>query len=65
MTITLNGTTTITHASTVSDLLIEHHMQGKPVLVEVNQKALVASVHLSTSLAEGDQIEFFVLGAGG
>lgn len=65
MDITLNGKEISTEAQTVSALIAEHGMAGKPVVVEHNQAALVASVHASTQLADGDELEVFVLGAGG
>ena len=65
MNITLNGKKITTKAMTVSELVAEQGMAGKPVIVERNQTALVASVHATIQLEEGDVIEVFVLGAGG
>lgn len=65
MTITLNGKKTNTQSTTVKQLLTEQGMTGKPVIVEVNQSAIVASAHDSTILKEGDRLELFLLGAGG
>lgn len=65
MKIILNGTETTTEAETISALITEKGMEGKPVVVERNKEALVASAHAETLIQEGDQIELFVLGAGG
>lgn len=65
MKITLNGTEIMTEATTVSALIEEQGFKGKPVIVEYNKSALVASAYLTTELSEGDSIQFFVLGAGG
>ncbi len=65
MKITLNGTLLETDACTVSELIASTPMAGKPVVVELNQHALVASAHATTKLQEADQIEVLVLGAGG
>lgn len=65
MKIILNGTETTTQADTITALIAENGMAGKPVVVERNKEALVASAHKVTLLQEGDQIELFVLGAGG
>lgn len=65
MKITLNGTLLETDVSTVSELIASTPMEGKPVVVELNQQALVASAHTTTKLQEADEIEVLVLGAGG
>ncbi len=65
MHIFFNGTATETSAQTVKELLEEQGLSGKPVIVEWNQSALTASTHSTTKLSKGDQIECFVLGAGG
>ncbi len=65
MKITLNGQEVDTEATSVSELIASTPMAGKPVVVEYNQQALVASAHGETQLKEGDVIEVLVLGAGG
>jgi sulfur carrier protein len=66
MTITLNGKPTEVQApATVSDLLEQIGMAGKPVVVERNQSALLPREHPSTSLAEGDFLEVIQITAGG
>lgn len=65
MKIQLNGKEVETSAANVTELLKESEMAGKPVVVEYNQAALVASAHVETELQDGDQVEVFVLGAGG
>ncbi len=65
MKITLNGNEISTNAHTITELVKEQGMEGKPVVVEYNKKALVASAHSKTQIAKGDSVEMFVLGAGG
>ena len=65
MTVRLNGQDYETTATNIKDLLAGTPMAGKPVIVELNQQALVASAYESTAVQEGDTIEVMILGAGG
>ncbi len=65
MNITLNGKAHSTQVTTVSELIEENGWKGKPVVIEHNKQALVASAHANTTLSEGDVVEVLVLGAGG
>ena len=65
MNITLNGQSLTTKATTVSELIADSPMVGKPIVVEYNKEALTASAHKTTKLQEDDVLEVLVLGAGG
>ncbi len=66
MTITLNGQKkTVENASTVLELLAEIGLGGRPVVVELNQQALLAREHTTAILNEGDAIEIVQITAGG
>lgn len=65
MKVILNGTPIETNAETVASLIATTPMAGKPVIVEINKQALVASAHKTTKLKEGDALEVLTLGAGG
>ena len=65
MKIKVNGQEKEVSAQSVKELVNELGMSGKPVVVEYNEQALVASAHAQTQLSEGDCLEILVLGAGG
>jgi len=50
---------------TVSDLLGELGLRGRPVAVEVNQRLVFKREHASTELKDGDQIEVVTMVGGG
>ena len=51
--------------STISELLDSLQLTGKPVVVELNQRALFAREHATTSIPAGARIEIVLLAAGG
>lgn len=65
MKITLNGTATETSAQTIGQLLHELGLDGKPVVIEHNQVALLKAEHQTTNLSLNDQLEIITLAAGG
>ena len=65
MNITINNKPTVTSAQNIKELLSEQKLDGKPIIVERNGLAVSPSNHDSESLAEGDRVELFMLGAGG
>lgn len=65
MTITLNGTSHETTAANVADLLRSIGLGDRPVVVEHNQRALLAREHAQTSVADGDTMEVVQITAGG
>lgn len=67
MLLTVNGTPTDlpTPSATVAALLDHLGMTGKPVVVELNQRALFPRELASTSLSEGDVLELVQITAGG
>lgn len=65
MKITLNGQVTDCKSPTVALLLAELGLEGKPVVVEHNQQALLKSEHAATPIAENDLLEIVTLAAGG
>jgi sulfur carrier protein len=66
MTITLNGEKrTFDQVSTVGDLLALIGLAGKPVVVELNQRALFPREVSASPIAEGDVIEIVQVTAGG
>lgn len=65
MMIRLNGSAEETSARTILALLAELGLAEKPVVVEHNQTALLKAEHVTTSLADGDQVEVITLAAGG
>lgn len=65
MKITLNGQETDCTSTTVSLLLTELGFEGKPVVVEHNENALLKSEHTVAQIAEGDRLEIVTLAAGG
>jgi sulfur carrier protein len=67
MQITVNGTPTQFSgtSATVAALLDFLGLTGKPVVVELNQRALFPRELASTPLAEGDVLELVQITAGG
>ena len=66
MTITLNGQKrTIDSPATILDLLAAAGLGGRPVVVELNQRALLPREHAATALNDGDVIEVVQITAGG
>ena len=65
MTITLNGSSAETDATTVQTLLEELGLADKPVVIEHNETALLKTEHETTTLADGDSLEVITLAAGG
>ncbi|MDB6139041.1 MAG: molybdopterin synthase/thiamine biosynthesis sulfur carrier beta-grasp [Verrucomicrobiaceae bacterium] len=66
MTITLNGQPqTLAAPATVLDLLAVLGFGGRPVVVELNQQALLPREHATAGLNEGDVIEIVQITAGG
>jgi sulfur carrier protein len=67
MQVTVNGTPTTlpTSTPTVAVLLDHLGMTGKPVVVELNQRALFPRELASTPLADGDVLELVQITAGG
>lgn len=69
MVVTVNGTPTELPASaapnTIAVLLDHLGMTGKPVVVELNQRALFPRELPSTKLTDGDVLELVQITAGG
>ncbi|MDB6006492.1 MAG: molybdopterin synthase/thiamine biosynthesis sulfur carrier beta-grasp [Prosthecobacter sp.] len=66
MTITLNGKKqTVAGPSTILELLAEIGLGGRPVVVELNQQALLPREHATAMVNEGDVIEIVQITAGG
>ena len=51
--------------SSLPELLHQLGFDGRPVLVEINQQALLASEHATTGLRAGDRVEIIQIVAGG
>ncbi len=66
MTITLNGQSrSFDSAQTISDLLAQLDLAGKPVVVEQNQQALLPREIADAAVHDGDVIEIVQITAGG
>ena len=66
MKIILNGQSHDTgSARTILDLLAAIGLAGRPVVVEINKRALLPREHGSTALSEGDVVEVVQITAGG
>jgi sulfur carrier protein len=66
MTIQVNGASRTAPASlTVRALLDELGLGGKPVVVELNRRAIFPREHAETRLEEGDVLEIVQITAGG
>lgn len=66
MTIQLNGSPhTLDTSCTVEALLDSLGMKGRPVVVELNKKALSPSEFASAQVRDGDVVEIISIVAGG
>ncbi|MBT8044965.1 MAG: sulfur carrier protein ThiS [Verrucomicrobiae bacterium] len=66
MQILLNGKKhALEHSMSVQKLLQSLGMEGKPVVVEINKKALLPREFADIQLADGDQVEIITIAAGG
>ncbi|MGE9270295.1 MAG: sulfur carrier protein ThiS [Verrucomicrobiales bacterium] len=67
MTLTINGQTKkfATEALTLIGLLEHLGLAGKPVVIELNQQAVLPDQHRRTQLAHGDSVEIVTIAAGG
>jgi thiamine biosynthesis protein ThiS len=66
MEITINGTSrTVAAGSTVGSLLEQLGLAGKPVVVELNQRALFSREYAGTIIPDAAVIEIVTLAAGG
>jgi sulfur carrier protein len=65
MSITLNGETYTTQATTVAELVQELGYGGQAVAVEQNEAIVPKKAHSETELSEGDTIELVTLVGGG
>jgi thiamine biosynthesis protein ThiS len=66
MEITINGTSrTIEAGLTVGSLLEQLGLAGKPVVVELNQRALFSREYAGTIIPDAAVIEIVTLAAGG
>ena len=66
MEVIVNGQTqSCSTAASVLDLLVTLGFEGKPMLVELNARALLAREQATTHLQPGDRIEVIQIVAGG
>jgi len=66
MTLTINGTTRkFDNDLNLQALLVELELADKPVVVELNQKALAPSEFKAQKLRDSDQLEIITIAAGG
>ena len=66
MTIKLNGKDHLLDSpASISQLLDSIGLGSKPVVVELNQKALFPREYEQSMLADGDQVEVITIAAGG
>ena len=66
MRITVNGRTTdVTEETRLSDFVAAHKLEGKGVIVELNEKVIVRDLWAETVLKEGDCLELVSLVGGG
>ena len=66
MKIKLNGKDhALETALNVDELLASIGLAGKPVVVELNQKALFPREYADNTLQEGDRVEIITIAAGG
>lgn len=66
MTLTINGETRKFNSGlNIQTLLVELGLADKPVVVELNQKALAPSEFESQNLSDNDQLEIITIAAGG
>lgn len=66
MNLTINGETRKFNSGlNIQTLLVELGLADKPVVVELNQKALAPSEFESQNLSNNDQLEIITIAAGG
>lgn len=66
MKLTINGETRKFNSGlNIQTLLVELGLADKPVVVELNQKALAPSEFESQNLSDNDQLEIITIAAGG
>ena len=66
MNLTINGETRKFNSGlNIQTLLVELGLADKPVVVELNQKALAPSEFKSQKLTNNDQLEIITIAAGG
>lgn len=66
MNLTINGETRKFNSGlNIQTLLLELGLADKPVVVELNQKALAPSEFESQNLSDNDQLEIITIAAGG
>lgn len=66
MTVFINGNEhPLTSNLSINDLLTEIGLGEKPVVVELNQKALFPREYPDTTLRNGDRLEIITIAAGG
>ena len=66
MKIKLNGKDhTLEEALNIEQLLASIGLAGKPVVVELNQKALFPREYAGSVLEDGDRVEIITIAAGG
>ena len=66
MNLTINGNTrNFNDGLNLQALLLELGLAEKPVVVELNQKALAPSEFESQKLSDSDQLEIITIAAGG
>ncbi|MEM1083855.1 MAG: sulfur carrier protein ThiS [Verrucomicrobiota bacterium] len=67
MTLTINGQTRSFETTylTITTLLTELGMGGKPVVVELNREAVLPANYPSTDVTDGSELEIVTIAAGG
>jgi thiamine biosynthesis protein ThiS len=66
MNLTINGETRKFNSGlNIQTVLVELGLADKPVVVELNQKALAPSEFESQNLSDNDQLEIITIAAGG
>jgi len=66
MNLTINGESKhFDNMTTLQALLVELGLAEKPVVIELNQKALAPSEFEAQPLSDGDQLEIITIAAGG
>lgn len=66
MTVTINGEIReCGEPQTITSLLGELGLEGKPVVVELNREAISPRDHAATAVPHGSAIEIVMLAAGG
>jgi thiamine biosynthesis protein ThiS len=66
MNLTINGESKhFDNSTTLQALLVELGLAEKPVVIELNHKALAPSEFEAQPLSDGDQLEIITIAAGG